>query len=171
MLMQEPTPELTEEWKRTYRRYGTRLTPNRKKGAEVLRYLKNKYPLEEAADERWKQIVLANMLHDRHLLEKLPAGKTPRAVAFHVLETGAGKTLYEKQDELFKGMNITAGVEIETAAFHVEGSSLLWDELFAFRGLDEKDLKNYYLVAEYVSCLKRFGMLEKVLKKEKQNTP
>ncbi len=38
----------------------------------------------------------------------------------------------------------------------VEGSSELWNELFAFRGLDEEDLKNYYLVAEYISCLKQF---------------
>ncbi|MPN52317.1 hypothetical protein SDC9_199973 [bioreactor metagenome] len=54
-------------------------------------------------------------------------------------------------------------MEIETASFHVEGSSLLWDELFAYRGLDEMDLRNFYMVAEYAACLKRFGMLEGAL--------
>ncbi len=164
MLMHEPTPEMAEEWKRTFKQYGPRLAPNRKKGKAVLQYLMGKYPLEEAKDDKWKQIVLSDVLHNRHNLEKLRAGKTPSAAVFHVLNTGVGKTLYERQDELFRGMTITAGVEMETGAFHVEGSSLLWDELFAFRGLDEQDLKNFYLVAEYVSCLKKFGILEKVLK-------
>jgi len=54
-------------------------------------------------------------------------------------------------------------VELNSGYFLVEGSSLLWDELFAFRGLDEEDLKNYYLVAEYVACLRRFDRLDRVL--------
>ena len=59
-----------------------------------------------------------------------------------------GKLLYEKQDNIFKGEDIFVGIEMETGFIHVEGSSLLWDELFAFRGLDTDDLKNIYLVAE-----------------------
>ena len=45
----------------------------------------------------------------------------------------------------------------------VEGSSQLWDELFAFRGLDDDDLTDFYLVAEYISCLKKFDTLDRVL--------
>jgi len=41
----------------------------------------------------------------------------------------------------------------------VEGSSMLWDELCAFQGLDAKDIENYYCVAQYISCLKRFNKL------------
>lgn len=170
MLMQEPTPKMAEEWKRIFDQYKTRLAPNRKTAAEVLQYLKNKYLLEEVTDDRWKRVVTGNVLHNRPHAEKLPAGKAPRAVVFSVLNAGAGKTLYEQQDELFKGREITVGVEMETAFFHVEGSSLLWDELFAFRGLDEKDLQNFYLVAEYVECLKRFGMLKCVPEGEKIKT-
>ena len=48
-----------------------------------------------------------------------------------------------------------------TAISKIEGA-VLRGELFAFRGLDEEDLENYYLVAEYVSCLRRFGRLESV---------
>ena len=40
---------------------------------------------------------------------------------------------------------------------------MLWDELYAFQGLDETDIQNFYCVAEYVSCLKRFGLLDKII--------
>ena len=40
----------------------------------------------------------------------------------------------------------------------VEGSSLLWDELYVFRGLDEQDLENYVCVAEYIACMRRFSL-------------
>ncbi|PKP63241.1 MAG: hypothetical protein CVT86_05735 [Alphaproteobacteria bacterium HGW-Alphaproteobacteria-8] len=33
----------------------------------------------------------------------------------------------------------------------------------AFRGLDAEDLENYYLVAEYVACLRRFGLLDDII--------
>lgn len=40
------------------------------------------------------------------------------------------------------GIPILVGIERQqTAYFYVEGSSLLWDELCAYRGLDEADLK------------------------------
>ena len=45
----------------------------------------------------------------------------------------------------------------------VEGSSRLWDELFVYRGLDLVDLDNFYLVAEYVECLKKAGDPYRVL--------
>ena len=34
-----------------------------------------------------------------------------------------------------------------------------------FAVLNEEDLENVYSVAEYVSCLKRFGKLESVIEK------
>ena len=40
----------------------------------------------------------------------------------------------------------------------VEGTSLLWDELYAFRGLDAQDLENYVCVAEYIACMQRFSL-------------
>jgi hypothetical protein len=154
---------MVEEWKQIFRQYGARLAPNRKTGAEVLRYLKDKYPLEESEDDRWKRVTLGNMMQNRRFAEKQPAGKAARTAVFHVLNTGSGKTLYKKQDGPFKGQAITVGVESRTGAFHVEGSSLLWDEIFAYRGLDEQDLQSFYMVAEYVNCLKRFKKLQNAL--------
>ena len=57
------------------------------------------------------------------------------------------------------------GVELESGFFCIEGSSLLWDELYVFRGLDENDIQNYICVAEYISCLNKFGLLESILAK------
>ena len=85
------------------------------------------------------------------------------AVTFIVENKDNGKFLYENQDEVFKGSNVFVGVELESGFFCVEGSSIIWDELYVFRDLDEKDIQNYFCVAEYISCLKKFGLLENVL--------
>ena len=168
MLMQEATPEMVDTWKSVYAEYRARLTPNRKPAQQIIDYLKGQYPVAEVTDENWKQIVIDNVMSHECHSEKLPAGRAPTAVVFFIQNTGAGKRLYEKQDALFKAQTIFAGIELETGFFHVEGSRELWDELFAFRGLDKTDLCNFYLVAEYVSCLKRFGMLNEVLTPVKQ---
>ena len=41
----------------------------------------------------------------------------------------------------------------DSGFFCVEGSSLLWDELYVRRGLDRQDLQSPYCVAEYLACL------------------
>ena len=41
----------------------------------------------------------------------------------------------------------------------VQGSTLLWDELCAFQGLDERDLQNYVITAQYIRALERVGKL------------
>ena len=54
-------------------------------------------------------------------------------------------------------------MEFETGCIFVEGSSVLADEITAFQGLDQDDLENYYLVANYIRCLKKRGLLETVV--------
>ena len=41
---------------------------------------------------------------------------------------------------------------------------MLWDELLAFQGLDEKDLTKFVIVAEYINALKRFEKLDSAVK-------
>ena len=48
-------------------------------------------------------------------------------------------------------------IDISSGCYTVEGSSLLWDELCAYQGLDKDDLDNPVCVAEYVECMKKFG--------------
>ncbi|MDF2505150.1 hypothetical protein [Clostridium sp.] len=163
MLIQEATPEMVERWKEVWNKYKDKLVPNRKSGKEFVKYLKNKYLLEELHGDNAKQVVINNVLYNKPYDDKLPMGAELSAITFIVENQGNGKFLYENQDEVFKGNNIFVGVELESGFFCVEGSSLLWDELYVFQGLDENDIQNYFCVAEYISCLKKFGLLESVL--------
>lgn len=163
MLMQEAIPEMIKNWKAISEEYKAKLRPNRKPASAIIEYLEQKYQLEELSDEEWNEVIIGNvMLNDINKC-KLPVGKVPTARVFHLENVKNGKLFYEKQDNIFKGQDIFVGIEMETGFIHVEGSSLLWDELFAFRGLDTDDLKNFYLVAEYITCLKKFDMLDSVL--------
>ena len=163
MLIKETTPEMVQEWKAIHVEYRDRLYPNRKNAKEIVNYLREKYPLIEVSDAARDQMVIDNVLMNEPHNEKLPKGKNPHPVVFQIQNNASGKKLYDKQDKIFKGLPIIVGIELETGFFHVEGSSELWDELFAFRGLDEADLENYYLVAEYIHCLRKFNLLAKVV--------
>lgn len=165
MLTKEPVPETVEKWKAIYAEYKMKLYPNRKTALEIIEYLNQKYPLTEQTEEKLKQVVVDNVLLNECYLNKIPNSKMPVGKVFYVENLGSGKHLYEMQDVVFKGNKIIVGVELGSAFFMVEGSSMLWDEIFAFRGLDEEDLNNFYLVAEYITCLKKFDMLDSVLKR------
>ena len=43
---------------------------------------------------------------------------------------------------------------------------MLWDELRAFQGVDEEDLENYVVVADYIGALERFGKLDSAVSHE-----
>ena len=163
MLMQEPTSEMVEKWKEVWLEYKDKLKPNRKSGKEVVEYLKSKYLMAELNDDNAKQLVIENLLNNKPLADKLPRGVEPSVVTFVIENKGNGQFLYENQDEIFKGIKVFVGIELRSGYFYVEGSSLLWDELYAFQGLDEKDIQNYFCVVEYIYCLKKFGLLEGVL--------
>lgn len=163
MLTQPATPELIESWKNTFAQYKNHLRPNRKSGAELKAYLLSKYPVREETSEKARKVVTGNILANQSLKDELPPGMQPEPYCAVVLRQGTGEPLYAAQDEVFSGIEIFVGVDLVSGCFLVEGSSLLWDELFAFRGLNETDLHNYYLVAEYVACLKRFDLLDSAL--------
>ena len=163
MLIKEATPQQIEEWKEIYNEYRDELHPNRKTGQEMVVFLQNKYSVIELCDDLWHQLVIENLMSTEHFANKLSPGKMPSAVVYQVQNKNLAKRLFDSQDEVFLGSPIIVGIELETGYFYVQGSSELWDELFTFRGLDEADLKNYYLVAEYINCLKKFGRLNEIL--------
>lgn len=163
MLTRKVTTEMIREWKETAKTYRSLLRPGRKTGAEILAYLAGKYPVREFTTDTLRDVVGDNILSNECHARKMPAGTIPEVSGFLIENTGTGKHLYENQEDMFRGRAIIGAVELNSAYFMVEGSSLLWDELFAFQGLDEEDLANYYLVAEYIGCLKRFGLLDEVL--------
>jgi len=166
MLTRKVTQELVSKWKETAKTYRPLLQPNKKTGPEILAYLTGKYPARELTTASLRDVVEDNILSNECHARKMPAGTIPEVSGFIIENTGTGKHLYETQDEIFRGRAIIGAVELHSGYFMVEGSSLLWDELFAFHGLDEEDLGNYYLVAEYVDCLRRFDLLDRVLAKK-----
>lgn len=158
MLRRPATPQDLAEWKETQRTYKACIRPGRKSGAELKQYLLAHYPLAENTSVRAHRVLEQNVLQNPPLAARLPSGAKPEPYCAIVLREGTGLPLYAAQDAMYDGLDIFVGIDLATGYFLVEGSDLLWDELFAFRGLDEADLENAYLVAEYVACRKRFGL-------------
>lgn len=60
----------------------------------------------------------------------------------------------------YKAGNVLAGIDLVSGFFHVESEEIreaqkVYDDLFVFRGLDERDLENYFLVSEYIRLKKK----------------
>ena len=87
--------------------------------------------------------MIQNILLNESLCRELPPGTAPKPVCGIIEPVGAGEALYREQDACFAGIEIFVGIDLTTGYFVVEGSSRLWDELYAFRGLNERDLENY----------------------------
>lgn len=169
MITQEPTKEMLDEWKSIWIKYKGILKPNRKTATELLEYLQGKYVLTEIHDEYAANAVINNVTMNEPFAEKLPKNTAPVPRTFILENSGNGTTLYLDENKDLPdvwGGNITGifvGIDMVSGFFMVEGSTMLWDELYAFRGLDEKDLQNYVCVAEYINSLKRFGLLQTIL--------
>lgn len=157
------TQEDVASWKRIYAEYKSKLKPNRISGAALFAYLESRYPLRPLDDARANQLVVSSILENNCFAQDLPPDALPEPVCCTIERDGTGMKLYDAQDKVFSGIDIFVGIDLVSGYFTVEGSSLLWDELYARRGLNESELENFYCVAEYVSCLKRFGLLEKTL--------
>ncbi|MFA9378358.1 MAG: hypothetical protein ACERKZ_16680 [Lachnotalea sp.] len=164
MLMQKPTPEMYEEWKAVWNQYRDKLKPNRKSGQELIDYLSKKYILTEIHDKKAYDVVRLSVTMNEVCAEKLPPRAVPIPKTYYVENLGNGSTLYENVDEIFKDIEkIIVGIDLTSGWYMVEGNSMLWDELCAFQGLDEVDIQNFFCVAQYVACLKRFGRLKNIL--------
>ena len=122
--------------KRVYEAYRPLLHPNRKSGAEVDAYFHSNYPYQQLDDYAFQAAATANIMENEHSCTKLQDGTRPDIRCYR---TG----------------NVLVGIDLISGAFHVEAADMtavipIHDDLFAFRGLSEDDLKNFVLVAEYV---------------------
>ncbi|MCQ2505300.1 MAG: hypothetical protein MJ103_08705 [Saccharofermentans sp.] len=161
MILSQPSEEQFKEWMKIWQEYAPSLKPNRRGGIEVARYILKKYKTEEIKDAvKAGQYAMAIMMNS-HQRAKLPEGGEPDPKIFKILNEGPGVTLYENKDEIFKDVqDIVVTIDITSGIYSVEGSSLLWDELCAYQGLDQDDLDNPVSVAEYVECMKKFGKMK-----------
>lgn len=48
------------------------------------------------------------------------------------------------------------GIELQTSFIFVEGGNYLYEELTAYTGLDEEDIKDSYLVLQYIKYKEKF---------------
>lgn len=143
MLTVEPTAEMIKEWKLLYDKNHDKLKPNRRTGAEVDRYFRDKYAPDRLDASEFRNCVEYNIMMNEPNKEKLPDGVLPEIVAY-----------------IIKKYNILVGIDLITGYIHVESEDTdmaaeIYDDLFAFRGLDEKDIENYYLVACYMESIEK----------------
>ena len=157
MIMKEPTKENEKEWKRIYNQYKDKIQPNKKDGADIIKYLKNNYYITEFQSDKLEKVVVNNFRNNKFYSNKLNDSK-PIIRVLKVNNIGKGKDLYNKQDKEFNGISIIVGIELKTSFILIEGSSYLYDELIAYVGLDKEDIKNYFLVAQYIKCKEKFKM-------------
>ena len=141
MITEIPDEKMVEEWRALYAEHRKALKPNRKTGAELEEYFLSKYEADEYADEEFIEACRDNITLNPHSRKKLPEGKTPE---IHSYITG----------------DVKVGIDLVSGEMHVECDDImkvvyLYDDLFAYRGLDEDDLENPFLVAEYVNRKKR----------------
>ncbi len=152
MLTIEATPEMVEEWRAIWKERRHELQPNRRSGAELIAYLQSHYDVTEFSEPFAASIISGCVTDNSHNAAKLPEGTQPKPRTFRLNNTGSAMRLFT-QDPVYRYQDsIFVGIDEVTGTFHVELSTLLWDELFAFRGLDAADLENCYLVAEYLAC-------------------
>lgn len=169
MITQEPTEAILEEWKSVWLRYKDKLNPNRKSGTDLLNYLLQKYILTEMHEKGAADAVIGNVTMNTCYAEKLPVGMIPVPRTFFLENAGNGDIFYRaenKDSEDIWGADITrifVGIDTVTGFFMVEGSTMLYDELIAFQGLDEKDIKNFVCVSQYIAALKQFDRLQDVV--------
>ncbi len=153
MLMQEPTEEMIKEWQDIYNKSKDNLKPNKKDSLEIIKYLKEHHSVVEVKNPELEKVVYDNIVLNEYSNQKL-CGKNPIIRLFEITD----KNLYQKQDDIFKGIKIIVGIELNTSYIFVEGSGYLYDELTAYTGLDEYDIKNYFLVAQYIKCKEKFNI-------------
>ncbi|MCH5199916.1 MAG: hypothetical protein J1F60_03060 [Oscillospiraceae bacterium] len=141
MLTTEPTEETVREWKSIHAEYREKLKPNRKTGVQVKEYFTKKYSPEQYDSAEFASVVEYNIVMNEHEREKLPEDELPQIATYKL---GDGQVL--------------VGIDLVTGFIHVEcedtvKAAEIYDDLFLFRGLDEKDIDNFFLTAQYIQCL------------------
>ena len=157
MIFGPASRERLSEWREIHKRYKDKLTANRKSGTEVLEYLQNKYLLDEFNEERAFRVVYEAVFNNEFHKQKLPPNSQPEPKTFILRNEGYNKLIYDKQEDIWEGCPIFIGIDLNSGYVQIEGSCLLYDEIYAFQGIDEYDIENCVRVAEYIDCVKRFN--------------
>lgn len=141
MLTTEPTQEMLKEWKRIFESNRAAMHPNRKPGTEVDAYFRVRYPYQPFDSVEFRDMVATEIMENDFLREKLPVGVLPDVKCYTVGD-------------------ILVGIDVISGEFHIESENIdkvisLHDDLFVYRGLDETDLNNIFLTAEYIKLTEK----------------
>ena len=137
MITTEPTAAQIRKWQQIFEKKAASLSANRKTGAEVDKYFRERYAPEIYHNTLFAEAVEFNAMSEYNA-EKLKNGETLNIVTYKVNDC-----------------DVLVGIDLTTGFFHIESENIdraeeMYDDLFVFRGLDEFDLKNFVLVAQYI---------------------
>lgn len=118
--------------------------PNRKTGAALLAWLQERYHLLPLQNQRALAVARDNVLFTPFLREKLRPGEMPRPVAFAISGFGGKWPVY-------------VFIDLASGCFFVENNAALRGRLTAVQGLDADDLRNPWMVHNYMRCKKLYG--------------
>lgn len=108
-------------------------------------YFTDRYSPERYASAEFADVVRYNIVMNEYNREKLPHGAAPRIVTYKVAD-----------GPVFVGIDLITGF-IHVECEDIQKAAEIYDELFLFRGLDEKDINNYFLTAQYIQCQRKDG--------------
>ena len=170
--------EKIKEIENIFAEYAPILKPNRKSVPEILEYIKSRYPAEEDNSPRLKKVVEMNVLGNFHK-DKSDKEVSLKVTVLCIKNEGTGAALYNLQQQehkefitkmkqrvknskeyLYENIPIRIGAEEVYDYMFTEGSEALGDQITIFRGLDEKELQNKYLLANYVQTLKKYKIIK-----------
>ena len=158
MIFAPATKELVEEWKQTYSVFASKLKPNKKDAESVVKFITERYNVERVLDEKILNGISNCIIANSFISQKLKNNSYPRIVAFTIIKDEKSAALYNSQESMWKKCPIFVAVDLETGHLQVEGSCELYDELFAFQGLDKWDIENIVRVSDYISCIKKYSI-------------
>ena len=162
----DPSREQLENWYGIYMENIPSLSPDRKTGKDIIKYLQKHYELNSGSEvydpEEMKIKGLADISSSKYLSSLIPEGKTPVIKVFFLQNKGRNKKLFnEYKDDISiwkkEIEEISVAIDETTGYFRVEGSTYLFDDLNTERGLSAEDLENCVVVAEYIEGKKRLG--------------
>lgn len=136
IITSKVTEKQLAEWQEIYMQKKDSLNPNRISGRQLDEYFKSKYEPSYYDNDEFKDIIYYNA------------------------KDISGETEISDIATYLVGNNIFVGIDLRSGFFHVESENIgesisVWDDLFVKRGLNEADLKNYVLVAQYVILTKQ----------------
>ena len=131
MITTKVTEKHLAEWHYIYMQKKGSLKPNITNGSQLDDYFKSKYTPSRYDNDEFKRIVYENAKNESN-------ETTSSDIATYLV-----------------GNDIFVGIDLRSGYFHVESENIedsipVWDDLFVNRGLNEADLNNYVLVAQYV---------------------